>query len=172
VAEIYAPFTSTEIAAVEALGFCEKGRGGFLSEDGAGDVQSAGVTASEFLRRLRDERRISGVHCPGCRRIILPPRGFCNRCFLPAGEWVDVVQTGILEAITITSEPFDGLPDPPYAIAYGTLDGASTAMLDFVGGVDLSELEAAAPGHRHARGSPVETGASGPDHGFLLLDLT
>ena len=38
VAEIYAPFTCTEIAAVEALGFCKKGRGGFMAADGAWDM--------------------------------------------------------------------------------------------------------------------------------------
>ncbi len=42
VAEIYAPFSSTEIAAVEALGLCPKGRGGPEAEAGAwnmdGDV--------------------------------------------------------------------------------------------------------------------------------------
>ena len=37
-AEIYAPFTSTEIAAVEALGFCAKGEGGRLAEAGAWDM--------------------------------------------------------------------------------------------------------------------------------------
>ncbi|MGH9674509.1 MAG: thiolase family protein, partial [Bryobacteraceae bacterium] len=41
VAEVYAPFTSTEPAAVEALGFCEKGRGGFMAEDGAWDMDGA-----------------------------------------------------------------------------------------------------------------------------------
>jgi acetyl-CoA C-acetyltransferase len=41
VAEIYAPFTATEIAAVEALGFCPKGRGGFLAEEGAWDMNGA-----------------------------------------------------------------------------------------------------------------------------------
>ncbi|MDA2919267.1 thiolase family protein [Desulfobacterota bacterium AH_259_B03_O07] len=34
VAEIYAPFTSTELAAVEALGFCEKGESGICNEKG------------------------------------------------------------------------------------------------------------------------------------------
>jgi acetyl-CoA C-acetyltransferase len=38
VAEIYAPFTSTEIAAVEALGFCAKGEGGPEAEAGAWDM--------------------------------------------------------------------------------------------------------------------------------------
>jgi uncharacterized OB-fold protein len=105
---------------------------------------AAGETGSEFLRRLRDEQRVCGVHCPGCDRVMLPPRAFCERCFLPTEGWVDAGPGGVIEAFTITSEPFEGLPQPPYAIAYVTLDGASTAMLNFVRGVDLSDLEAAA----------------------------
>jgi len=38
VAEIYAPFTSTELAAVEALGFCEKGESGICNEKGVFDI--------------------------------------------------------------------------------------------------------------------------------------
>jgi acetyl-CoA C-acetyltransferase len=38
VAEIYAPFTCCEIAAVEALGFCPKGQGGPMAEAGAWDM--------------------------------------------------------------------------------------------------------------------------------------
>jgi acetyl-CoA C-acetyltransferase len=38
VAEIYAPFTSTELAAVEALGFCEKGESGICNEKGIFDM--------------------------------------------------------------------------------------------------------------------------------------
>ncbi|MGH9674510.1 MAG: Zn-ribbon domain-containing OB-fold protein [Bryobacteraceae bacterium] len=105
---------------------------------------AAGRTASEFLRRLRDEKRISGVRCAKCGRVILPPRGFCERCFVAVEEWVDVAPSGVIEAFTITTEPFDGLPDPPCAIAYVRLDGASTAMLNFVRGVDLVSVAAAA----------------------------
>src|SRR5262245_27504322 len=105
---------------------------------------AAGETASEFLRRLRDEQRVSGVRCSQCRRVILPPRGYCDRCFVAVNEWVDVGPSGVIEAFTITSERFEGLPEPPYAIAYVTLDGASTALLNFVKGADLSDLAAAA----------------------------
>jgi acetyl-CoA C-acetyltransferase len=38
VAEIYAPFTSTELAAVEALGFCERGKSGVCNEKGIFDM--------------------------------------------------------------------------------------------------------------------------------------
>ena len=45
--------------------------------------------------------------------------------------------------MTIVYEGFKGLPDPPYAIAYVTLDGASTALLGYVRGVELSDVAAA-----------------------------
>ncbi|MCI0453578.1 MAG: thiolase family protein [Candidatus Dadabacteria bacterium] len=38
VAEIYAPFTTTELSAVEALGFCEKGESGISNERGVFDI--------------------------------------------------------------------------------------------------------------------------------------
>ncbi len=41
VAEIYAPFTINEINAVEALGFCQKGEGGNLSQQGFFDLDGS-----------------------------------------------------------------------------------------------------------------------------------
>lgn len=46
-------------------------------------------------------------------------------------------------AFTIVYEKFEGLPDPPYAVAYVLLDGAGTAMANFIRGVDLSDLDRA-----------------------------
>jgi uncharacterized OB-fold protein len=130
-----------------------------LTVPGRWDVSyqyAAGITGSEFLRRLRDEKRVSGVRCPKCRRVILPPRAFCDRCFLATEEWVDVGPGGVIESFTITIEPFLGLPDPPYAIAYVTLEGASTAMVNFVKGVNLSNIAEAA--QRLAVGTRVKVG--------------
>ncbi len=59
-------------------------------------------------------------------------------------EWVDVGLTGTLEIFTIVATQFPGLPPPPFVIAYVTLDGASTAILNHVEGVDLSDIDAAA----------------------------
>ncbi|MGD9855957.1 MAG: Zn-ribbon domain-containing OB-fold protein [Planctomycetaceae bacterium] len=102
---------------------------------------SAGVIGSEFLRRLRDEQRISGRKCPKCARVLLPARGFCDRCFVDTTEWVDAGESGTIEVFTITTDAFLGLPEPPYAIAYVLLKGASTAMVNFVRNVDLSDIE-------------------------------
>ena len=51
---------------------------------------------------------------------------------------------GTIEAATIVSAAFDNLPKPPYAIAFVRLDGVSTAMANFVRGMDLDDVPAAA----------------------------
>jgi uncharacterized OB-fold protein len=62
---------------------------------------------------------------------------------VPTEDWVDVASVGVIEMMTIVYEGFKGLPDPPYAIAYVTLDGASTALLGYVRGLDLTDVSAA-----------------------------
>ena len=44
----------------------------------------------------------------------------------------------MIEAATIVTAAFEGLPPPPYAIAYVRLDNVSTAMLNFVRGLDFA----------------------------------
>lgn len=103
----------------------------------------AGKIVSHFLKTVRDEKKIQATKCPSCQLVMLPPRGYCERCFVEAKEWVTVGNSGVIEASTIVTQKFDGLPDPPYAIAYVRLDGASTAMVNFVKNIDLSNLDEA-----------------------------
>ena len=72
---------------------------------------------------------------------MMPPRGFCERCFVEADEWVEVGPEGTIEAFTITMEKWGGNPDPPFAVAYVKLDGADTAILNYVSGLEFSDLE-------------------------------
>jgi acetyl-CoA C-acetyltransferase len=86
-AEIYAPFTCTEIAAVEALGFCAKGTGGAMGEQGmfdmggpmpvnpSGGVLSANPISATALARVAEAALQvmgeAGEHqVPGVRRAV------------------------------------------------------------------------------------------------------
>lgn len=99
---------------------------------------SAGTTGSYFFETLENEGRLVGKKCDDCQRILMPPRSFCDRCFVETNAWVKLGTTGNLEAFTIVYQGFQGLPDPPYAIGYVVIEGASTAILNFIRGVDLS----------------------------------
>ena len=104
----------------------------------------AGETASRFFAELRDHGRIVGRRCPRCQRVLVPARSYCDRCFVTTTDWVPVGMEGTVETFTVLTAAFPGLPEPPLAIAYVTLDGAGTALLNFVEGLDLTDLDAAA----------------------------
>jgi uncharacterized protein len=101
-----------------------------------------GATTAAFLSAL-SEGRILGRRCDTCNRILVPARSFCDRCHVDTGQWFEVGTEGVVEMFTVVHEPFRGLPAPPYALAYVTLDGADTALPGYVRGLDLSDADAA-----------------------------
>jgi uncharacterized OB-fold protein len=104
----------------------------------------AGASASRFFAELRDSQRIMGTRCGSCGRTLVPARDYCEACFKPVTEWVEVAPTGRLDAFTIVATKFPGLPDPPLILAYVTLDGADSALLNFVQGVEVTDIDAVA----------------------------
>lgn len=104
----------------------------------------AGESASRFFSELAENRRIMGTRCPCCKRVLVPARSFCDACMEKTTDWVEVGPGGTLETFTIIATAFPGLPKPPLVMAYVTLDGADTAVINLVHGVDLSDIDAAA----------------------------
>jgi len=104
----------------------------------------AGATASRFFNELRDNRRIMGTRSAKDGRVLVPARSFSDADYLSTTEWVEVGPGGVLEVFTIIGTKFPGLPDPPFVVAYVTLDGGDTSILNHVAGLDLSDLNKAA----------------------------
>jgi len=102
-----------------------------------------GDVGARFFAALR-ERRILATRCTASKMTYLPPRAYCERSFEPCDEWVEAGHAGTIEAATIVTAAFESLPPPPYAIAYVRLDGVDTALLNFVRGIDLADVPAAA----------------------------
>jgi uncharacterized OB-fold protein len=97
----------------------------------------AGIGIGQFLEALRRGRLI-GRHCPSCRRILFPPRMFCEQCFRPTAEWVGLSDTGTVLTYSVVHVRWDMVrlqgPQVPAVIA---VDGASPGMgiLHLLGGV-------------------------------------
>lgn len=102
-----------------------------------------GEVGAKFFDGLKD-KRIVATRCSTSGVTYLPPRAYCERSFARCDEYVDAGMEGTIEAATIVTAAFDNLPPPPYAIAYVRLDNVSTAMVNFVKGMDLSDVPAAA----------------------------
>ena len=104
---------------------------------------AAGEITSHFFVTLRDQKKITATKCDKCGMVMLPPRSYCERCFVPVSELVNVGDEGTLTCFSIIYEPFPGLPKPPYVIGYAKLDGADTSMVNFVHGADLKDVPSA-----------------------------
>ena len=108
-----------------------------------------GSTTSKFLGALAEGKILGRKTTEG--RIIVPPRAYDDRTHTATGEWVEVANEGVIEMFTVVYEPFRGLPAPPYVIAYALLDGADTALVGTVKGMDLTDPKAAVAALKKAR---------------------
>ncbi len=104
-------------------------------------LTSAGSVGSEFLIELRDNKRILGITCPECGRVLVPARSTCAICFRQTEGWREVSQTGTVMSYTAV---YGALPGQPAGspLLYGIilLDGASTGLVHRLGEVDPKDL--------------------------------
>lgn len=100
-----------------------------------------GETTSRFLHGLTEGKILGRRATDG--RVLVPARSYDDRTHTATGEWVEVGTTGTIEMFTVVYEPFKGLPKPPYALAYVLLEGADTALVGYVRGLDLEDQDAA-----------------------------
>ncbi len=88
----------------------------------------AGLAMSRYLNGFK-EGRILGTSCPGCRRTMVPPRAFCELCFRPIDEWVELQDTGRINTFSVSFVNWDAsrrqVPEVPAVIE---IDGASPGM--------------------------------------------
>lgn len=91
---------------------------------------------------IATNRRIRGSRCPSCRSVLVPPREYCDNCYVRTGEWADVADTGRIKAFSIIHLEFVGqVREPPYVYAEIVLEGASTRLIHTIGGIDVDEAK-------------------------------
>ncbi len=87
-----------------------------------------GIAVSEYLRGLK-RGVILGRECRNCRRILVPPRMFCEECFRPTDRWLEVRDTGTVNTFSICYIRWDMAPlkepEIPFVL---DIDGASPGM--------------------------------------------
>ena len=101
-----------------------------------------GIAVSEFLRGLR-RGVILARECRKCRRVLVPPRMFCEQCFRPTDRWVEVADTGTVNTYSICHIRWDMEPlSEPELPAVIEIDGASRGIgiMHKLGEVDPDDL--------------------------------
>jgi uncharacterized OB-fold protein len=103
---------------------------------------ASGVAISRFLIELQKGKLI-GRKCNKCKRILVPPRIFCEDCFRDTDEWVYVKDTGVVNTYSISHVAADAsrIKQPLY-VAVINIDGATEGMgfLHLLGEVREKEL--------------------------------
>lgn len=103
----------------------------------------AGDTASKFFISLRDEQKIIAPRCGKCGKVFMPPRKVCPACFTENTEWVNISDEGTLVSYSVARRQLESIPqDKKVPVIWGLikLDGADTAMLHFLDGVNPGEV--------------------------------
>ena len=103
---------------------------------------AAGVAISRFLDELK-AGKIIGRKCDNCMRILVPPRMYCEQCYLPTDEWVHVKDTGIVNTFSISHVGTDARRlKTPILVAVIDIEGASPGMgiLHNLGEVEPSRI--------------------------------
>ena len=60
-----------------------------------------GKVLDEYLEGFR-QGKILGKRCRKCKRILLPPRIFCELCWRPTDEWVELPDTGTINTFCVS----------------------------------------------------------------------
>jgi uncharacterized OB-fold protein len=133
----------------ETLGPAPLNDAAFRRSIGAVDFQvdaryawDTGVAVSEYLRGLKREV-ILARECDRCRRVLVPPRMFCEQCFRPTDRWVEVEDTGRVNTFSVCYIRWDLEPlETPELPAVIEIDGASPGIgfMHKLGDVDPDDI--------------------------------
>ncbi len=89
---------------------------------------AAGEAMSRVLAELQQGRFIART-CNKCKRILFPPRMFCEECFRPTDEWVYIRDTGTIETYSVSYLDRDARRiTEPILVGVVSIDGASPKM--------------------------------------------
>ena len=101
-----------------------------------------GVAMSRYLEGYK-QGKLLGVRCPECERTMIPPRMFCEWCFRPVDDWVELKDTGVINTFSLCYVTWDvkriKKPELPAVIE---IDGASPGMgiMHLLGEVDPKKI--------------------------------
>ena len=103
---------------------------------------AAGVAIGKFLDGMKDGK-IIGSHCNECGRTVVPPRVFCEMCFVPVGEFVELPQTGTVNTFVISWIATDrSRLKTPLLPAVIDIDGTTNAgLLHMLGKIDPKKVK-------------------------------
>src|SRR3989338_9119135 len=60
-----------------------------------------GKAIGKFLAEMK-KGRLMATYCEKCKRTLIPPRIFCERCFRDIDRWVPLKDTGTIQTFSVS----------------------------------------------------------------------
>jgi len=117
----------------------------------SGEIQinynwALGKAGERFFSELRDNKKIMGSRCRKCDRIMVPPRIFCEECFIEDTEWVEVEPRGTLVTFGDSFFSTDGKRlKEPWMLGIVRLHGSNGGLIHFINEARAEDLEIGMP---------------------------
>jgi uncharacterized OB-fold protein len=72
-------------------------------------VYTSGIAGDKFFNELKNGK-ILGTHCKKCGKVYVPPRMYCEECFVELDDWVTVENNGAVDTFTVVHVDRDENP--------------------------------------------------------------
>ncbi len=122
---------------------------------------SSGVAIGRFLAGLK-EAEVWGRRCDRCKRVLVPPRMYCESCFRPNDGWVKLADTGKVNTYSVSYVNADASRrEGPIIVAVIEIDKASPGMgiLHLVGETSPERVRIGMPVKAVWKGADERSGA-------------
>lgn len=107
---------------------------------------SVGKAGERFFTELKESKRIIGARCRKCRRVLVPPRIFCEECFVDDMEWVEVEPRGTLVTFGDCYFSTDGKRlKEPWILGIVRLNGSDGGLIHLIGEAKAEDLKIGMP---------------------------
>jgi len=95
---------------------------------------TVGKAGDRFFNELKENKKIMGTRCRQCGRVLVPPRIFCEECFVENMEWVEVEPKGTLTTFGESYFSTDGKRlKEPWMLGIVKLNGSEGGLIHLIG---------------------------------------
>ena len=100
-----------------------------------------GIAGEKFFREITEKGRFIGSKCASCGNVYIPPKIYCEECFVEIDEYVPLSLTGEVYSFTVLYEDLEEKRiDSPIIVAFITFQGAQGGIVHKLGEVNLTEI--------------------------------
>lgn len=112
-----------------------------------GDMQAdymypSGVAGDKFFKHLMQRDTFLATKCDKCKKILFPPRMYCEDCFeeIPESSWIEVPSTGTVRLFTVATLNAHGkILQEPQIVALIEIDQTDGALLGIIRSNDINK---------------------------------